>query len=150
MKSNLILKFVLSISIILQITPIKSVEKIDGQEHSHQQLVLKSLHLFESTDRKQWSFKVIRYENEEGDVTSSIETYTPNLDASKQWSLLQQNGRSPSNNQIKKYIKRKVKATKRNEKKADFSIKLRDLIDLDSLVLVKETDSHRNGFRCIY
>ncbi len=42
--------------------------------HSLKNSVSSALEEFEQTRRENWSYKLSRYENEEGDVTSSIET----------------------------------------------------------------------------
>ncbi|TQV87082.1 hypothetical protein [Aliikangiella coralliicola] len=103
-----------------------------------------SIKQFEDMDRKRWSFKVVRYEDEEGDVTTSTEVYTPNEDKFKRWSLLELNGKTPTQKQIKKFIKKKVKASKKkDDDSANYSIRLRELIDIDSLNLTNENETHK-------
>ncbi|MCW8876515.1 MAG: hypothetical protein OQJ89_10055 [Kangiellaceae bacterium] len=103
-----------------------------------------SIKQFEDTDRERWSFKVVRYENEEGDVTSSTEIYKPNPDKSKQWSLIELNGKKPTPKQIKRFVKKKVKASeKKSDESTNYSVRLREIIDIDSLTVTQESDTHK-------
>lgn len=104
-----------------------------------------SIKLFEETNRKNWSYKVVRFENEEGDISSSTEVFTPNEHKSKQWALLELNGKKPTKKQLKKFTNKKLKASKKKQAGgADYSIRLREIIAIDSLTITQESDTHIN------
>ena len=107
----------------------------------YKELIQNSIKQFEDTRRENWAFKVSRYENEEGDITSSLEAYKPNNDLSKRWALIEINGQQPTKKQIKKYIKTKQKASK-NDKDDDYSVRFREIINIDSLSLYGQSDTH--------
>ena len=107
-----------------------------GQQYL-QQTISQAITEFEQTSRKDWSYRISRYENEEGDITSSIEQFDPLKDQPKQWSLLQINGQTPTEKQAKKFVKSKRKNADDSDQQS-FSVKLRDIIQLDSLQLVSE------------
>ena len=92
---------------------------------------------FEQTPRKHWSFRITRYENEEGDVTSSIEQYDPVLQEGKEWSLLQLNGEQPNEKAQRDFVEAKRKRSKENGEHS-YSIKLGEMIQTDSLVFHAE------------
>lgn len=104
----------------------------------------------EQTKRKNWSFKVVNFENEEGDITSSIEHFTPNEDKSKRWALLRQNGETPTQRQVDDFINQKLERAQNKEKGNNFSVKLRDLINIESLEYQSETASHINAGFNVY
>jgi hypothetical protein len=86
----------------------------------------------EHTDRALWSYNLSRYEDEEGDISSSIEQYSPR--ASERWLLKQINGQLPTKKQIKNFAKNK------QEQNANIQLKLRELINHESLSLVSIDD----------
>lgn len=92
---------------------------------------------FEQTPRNDWAYKVTRYENEEGDITSSIETYSPHNDELKRWSLLMKNGEQPTKRQIRVFREDKLEQV--GKKTKQMSMKLRQLIDTEKLQLVAES-----------
>lgn len=89
---------------------------------------------FEETRREDWSYQVERFENEEGDVTSSIERFDPTTN----WTLVKLNGSHPSQDAVEKYQKKNQRESKDNNKGSNHSFRLRDIIDLDSLTLIDE------------
>ncbi|WNC73259.1 hypothetical protein RGQ13_04520 [Thalassotalea psychrophila] len=91
---------------------------------------------FEHTERELWSYTISRYEDEEGDITSSIEQYSPQ--ASQPWLLKQINGQQPTKKQIEKFAINKNK----QEQEGNIQLKLRKLIDLESLSLVSTDDKN--------
>ena len=132
-------------SFLALITPINSNAKnLDVDTlRNFKQKVEASIKQFENTKREKWSHKVIRFENEEGDITSSIEVFTPHKDKSKQWSLLELNGKVPTKRQLKKFIKRKLKSTEKEDPEgANHSVRLREIVDIDSLSVAHENDTH--------
>lgn len=97
---------------------------------------------FEQTHRENWAYKATRFENEEGEITSSIEQYLPLNPPEKQWQLLQINGKSPSKKQEKKFIKKKLKQKESKKSGANYALALREIINIDSLEFISENDSH--------
>jgi hypothetical protein len=91
---------------------------------------------FEQTPRKLWSYNVSRYEDEEGDVTSSIEQYLPQ--APESWVLKQINGQEPTEKQIKNFVKKKQKQSKKTKQGESIQVNLRELINRESLSLVSD------------
>ncbi|MFC3093270.1 hypothetical protein DRW07_03490 [Alteromonas sediminis] len=89
---------------------------------------------FEQTPIQNWSYRVERYENEEGDITQFTELYQPAKDADMRWSLLTINGMTPSEKQHLRY-----KKDKNNADNHGVALKLRELIVLESLQLQSET-----------
>lgn len=113
---------------------INSNDDIDSIKEKIDLAILK----FEQTDRKSWSYTVSRYENEEGDITSSIEHYSPRNNEA--WLLEKINGKRPTKKQLKAFSKKKNKqkktANQKNKQESDIKISLRELINPDSLSLV--------------
>ena len=111
------------------------VEKRNSFKEKIHQAIVK----FEQTDRKHWGFTVNRFENEEGDITESIEQFTPNTDINKRWLLISANGEKATKKQQEKFLK-----TKREQAKGSnsYSVKLREIINQDTLALQSETSTH--------
>jgi len=97
---------------------------------------------FERTNRNDWAYQVTRYENEEGDISRSIEQFTPVSDPKKQWLLVSINENPPSQKQIKNFTEKKLAQAKKKKEGANFSIALREIINLESLELSSENNSH--------
>lgn len=91
--------------------------------------------------RKEWTVQISRYENEEGDITSSVEHFTPNEDKNKQWTLIEINDQSPTPKQLKKFAKEKQKQAKDKADGKSYSIDFRTLIKQDTLKLLAEDDT---------
>ena len=92
----------------------------------------------EQTEKDLWSYKISRYEDEEGDISSSIEQYSPQ--ASERWLLKQLNGQLPTKKQIERFTKKKQKQRKTKKQGSNIQIKLRELIDHQSLSLVSNDE----------
>lgn len=104
---------------------------------------------FEQTNRKQWGFTVNRFENEEGDTTQSVEQFTPNTDINKRWLLISANGEKATTKQQEKFLKAKRKQASKKKKKQkqtagnnSYSIKLRELINQETLTYQSESSTH--------
>jgi hypothetical protein len=97
---------------------------------------------FEQTNRKQWGFQVDRFENEEGDITSSLEQFTPWHAVNNQWSLMRINGNEPTIKQQNKFLKSKRKRTNKKQGDKSYSVKFREIINLASLRYQNETTTH--------
>ncbi|MBL4941407.1 MAG: hypothetical protein JKY81_07030 [Colwellia sp.] len=95
---------------------------------------------FEQTDRMLWSYKITRYENEEGDISSSIEQHSPQ--ASERWLLKQINGQLPTKKQIKNFAKKKQKQSSTTKQGNNIQLALRKLINQESLSLVSTDEKH--------
>ncbi len=99
---------------------------------------------YEQTTRKNWAYHISSYENEEGDITSSVEHFIPAPEVEKQWTLLRINGKAPTQKQIKRFLDNKIKQAKTKDEKegANYSIALREIINEESLTLSSENTSH--------
>jgi len=95
---------------------------------------------FEHTDKKLWSYQIARFEDEEGDVSSSIEQHSP-LD-NKPWSLIEIDGELPTEKQIKSFAKKKQKQSDVVKKEQHIQLPLRELIHHESLSLVSIDDKY--------
>lgn len=115
--------------------------KVNAAAHSttertdYQILINDAITQFEKTPREQWSYQVARYENEEGDITSSIEQFNAN---SQTWHLLKTNEKIPSEAQQKAFLQKKEK----QKEGVNISIKLRELINQESLTLQREDNNY--------
>jgi hypothetical protein len=69
----------------------------------------------EQTQKQLWSYEVSRYENEEGDISSSIEQHSPQ--SNEPWLLKKINGKSPSQKQMKNFVKKNKNKAKPSSKK---------------------------------
>lgn len=111
-----------------------------------QQAISQSITQFEQTSRGDWSYRIMHYENEEGDVSSSTALFDPTEGLSSQWSLLSINGHTPTPKQTLKFIKNKQKDKQSNDQQS-FSIKLSDIILVESLrVVYEDSDSLHASF----
>ena len=108
----------------------------------HKQQVLEALSKFENTPRAEWGYQVERYENEEGDVTSSIERYQPGAEGMGRWLLLESNGKTPTDKEAEKFAKGKLKQEQKKGSEQGLSLSLRKLIRQDTLVLLSEDNNH--------
>ena len=95
---------------------------------------------FEQTEKKLWSYTISRYEDEEGDITSSIEQYSPQ--SSERWTLKQINGQQPTKKQIESFVKKKNKQGEKKKQGESIQLSLRELINQESLSLVSIDDKH--------
>jgi hypothetical protein len=94
----------------------------------------------ENTEKAHWSYTISRYENEEGDITSSIEQYSPQ--SGEQWLLKQIDGQQPTQKQIKSFVKKKNKQSEKKKQGENIQLSLRELINQESLSLVSADDKH--------
>ncbi|BBN83637.1 hypothetical protein PA25_36220 [Pseudoalteromonas sp. A25] len=86
---------------------------------------------FERTQPQDWSYRVERFEDEEGNITNRIELFDPSLERPKQWQLLSINEQKPSQQQSIEFVKHKQELASKEQQQ--FSVKLRSLIQLDTL-----------------
>ena len=107
-----------------------------------EQKVIQAIADIADAPRKEWAVQVANYENEEGDVTSSVERYAPNEDKTKQWTLLTINEQTPTKRQLKKYLKDKRKQAKDKAEGKSLSINLKTLIKQDTLKLIADEGTH--------
>ncbi len=137
MKYRYVLYLVAGIS-CCSIAATASLEIVAPYENDIKTLVGGALDRFEQTSLADWSYRLTRYENEEGEITSSIEQFTPNNNFAAQWSLIQINGQVPSEKQVTKFLESKKKAASKDENKG-IHLVLKDLIQQDTLFLVDES-----------
>lgn len=95
---------------------------------------------FEHTKKELWAYQVSRYEDEEGDISSSIEQYSPQ--ATNQWLLKRINGQQPTEKQVKKFAKKQRELSKPLKKDGNIQLKLRKLINQDTLTLLSENEHY--------
>ena len=89
---------------------------------------------FEQTKRDLWSYEISRYEDEEGDISSSIAQYSPQ--ASERWILKKINGQQPTHKQINNFTKKKKEQSNNRKQGNNIDLKLRKLINQESLSLI--------------
>lgn len=99
--------------------------------------LLRAISDIANSPRKAWSVTVSNYENEEGEITSSIEQFTPNKAQINQWSLVEINGEVPTSKQIKSFNKRKNNKDASQQEKR-YKIDFNTLIKADSFKLLEE------------
>jgi len=95
---------------------------------------------FEHTHREFWSYNVSRYEDEEGDISSSIEQHSPQL--SEPWLLIRINGQQPTKKQMRNFAEKKQEQNKKMKQGENIQLKLRELINQESLSLVSTDEKH--------
>jgi len=95
---------------------------------------------FENTNKELWAYKISRYEDEEGDISSSIEQHYPQT--RERWILRKMNGQLPTKKQIKKFAKEKHEQNKTHKQAQKMQLSLRKLINQDSLSLVSTDEKH--------
>mgnify|MGYP000471332356 CR=1 FL=1 len=110
-------------------------------------LIIQAMKKVESTSLSHWKYDVSHYENEEGEVTSSLERHEPNVnnanssnEFNSKWQLLQLNDKTPTKKQIKNYLKEKQTRADNKKQGKGLSISLPEIIDLPSLQLVSQTN----------
>ena len=106
-----------------------------GFSTTYEVLISNAIKRFEDTPRERWFYQITRFENEEGDISRSLEQYNPQANASSKWSLLRINGGQPNEKETHDFNERRNKPT---GKKNDYSLKLRELIQIDTLYLIEE------------
>jgi hypothetical protein len=94
---------------------------------------------FEETNKELWSYTISRHEDEEGDITSSIEEHLPHT--SERWLLRRINGQLPTSKQIKHFAKKKQKQNNTQKPEENIRLSLRQLINPESLSLVSNNEN---------
>ncbi|WP_440055069.1 hypothetical protein ACSLBF_02615 [Pseudoalteromonas sp. T1lg65] len=105
---------------------------------SLQQKVAHAIDQFEQTNRSDWAYTITRYENEEGDISQSVEQYNPQQPAGQQWSLMMVDGKVPTEKQRQAFMDKKAKQATEGK---SLSIKLSKIINLTSLQLEEESQA---------
>lgn len=100
----------------------------------------RAINKVEQTQRKLWSYKVSRYEDEEGDISSSIEQHSPQ--SIERWLLIQINGQTPTKKQIKSFAKKKKEQNSTKKQEDGLQLSLRELINPQNLSLVSIDEKH--------
>ncbi|WDE14018.1 hypothetical protein [Thalassomonas haliotis] len=106
------------------------------------QKVIQAIADIADAPRKEWAVKISHYENEEGDITSSITRYTPNQDKNKQWTLLRINDQTPSQKQLRQFAEKKQKHAEDKAEGRSYRLNLKTLIKQESLQLLTDNGSH--------
>ena len=123
------------ISCLFALVTTGSVANESNTDYKEQ--VLQALQQVKGTSHQDWGYVVKRYENEEGQVTSSIEQFRPDYDYPQRWTLVEKNGRKPSEKEANAFIREKQKREKDKSKGSAF--KLDKMIIKDTLHLISET-----------
>lgn len=137
-------RYWLTLTLPMFITTAYSAETTSSEqefEQKFEQKIEQAIVEFEQTPREYWSYQVSRYENEEGDITRSIERYTPTSDIDIPWVLVSANGKVPTAKEQEKFVKKKRKQAESKGDGGNFSLNLRELINLDELQLVTDEDN---------
>lgn len=134
----------LSFACLVMPTAILAKNSPNSHLQQAQKLVTAAIERFEQTDRTQWAYKVNRYENEEGEITSSIERYSPHLTTNQQWTLERINGELPTDKQQRKFRADKLEKQKGKENAKSFSIQLSKLVQVDTLRMTDDTQDTIN------
>ncbi|WP_088329105.1 hypothetical protein [Lacimicrobium sp. SS2-24] len=129
-------------------SPSPALHHASAQQDLKQQ-ILSAIHQFEQTDISQWSYQVSRYENEEGTVTSSLERFDPRHGEGKRWTLLRTNGQAPTEKQQQAFAAKKHENEKKNGS-VNLTLKLNELIQVDSLQRVSEDEQHLHAQFKVY
>jgi len=117
-----------------------ATENTTSELASFKKKVNRAIIKFENTDKALWSYTISRHENEEGDISSSIEQHSPL--SNEKWLLKQINGQSPTKKQIKKFAKKKRDQDNAETQGKNMQLKFRELINLESLSLVSIDNNH--------
>ena len=145
------LKFWLLLTCFTCSASLQALENSTSDNSSLKQKVSQAIEKFEQTTSENWTYQIDRYENEEGDISSSIEKHSPLDDEHQPWTLIRINGKAPTKKQAAQFTDKKIEQAKKLKKGSNFSIRLREIINKDSLELVTENDTHMNmSFNAVY
>ena len=107
--------------------------------------IAQAISRYEETPREKWAFQMSSYENEEGDISSSVVSFDPARNKQQPWQLLSIDGKIPTAKQQRTFAKRHNKNDGQEKvpqkEQQSFRFKLRDLIVLDSLTLLSEDEN---------
>ncbi len=124
----------------------ETTNKVSEENLTLKEKVEQAISKYEQSTRKNWAYHISSYENEEGDITSSVEQFIPAPEVEKQWTLIRMNGETPTQKQIKKFLDNKIKQAKAKDKDqeedSNYSVALREIINLESLTFSSENTSH--------
>lgn len=116
-----------------------AAQSLPAELSASKEKVQRAIIKFENTNKTHWSYKVSRFENEEGDISSSIEQHLPL--ANEPWLLRQIDGKLPTKKQIKTFTKAKKSQNEKNKQGGNIQLPLSQLINQDSLSLVSDDES---------
>lgn len=124
----------------LQITQLSLQESVQTtQQKQLQILISEALAEFESTSREQWSYKVSRYENEEGDISSRIEIHDASKPDGQRWQLASIDGKVPSDEQQRGFAEQKAEQATAKKQKS-ISVRLGKIIQIETLQVATEDE----------
>lgn len=107
------------------------------QSEALQGAVKNAIMKFERTNRLDWAYTVNRYENEEGDVSESVEAFDGSLPYAERWQLLSVNTKTPTADQVHDYQRRKAE---QEDSAQHISIELAELIQIPTLTLISDNN----------
>lgn len=93
-------------------------------------VVQNAIQRIKDVDKTKWAFELHSYENEEGEITDYTAAFNGALPEGQKWQLLTKDKKPATDKQKRAFIKQ------RNKDKKTFSVKLEQLITLDSLQLL--------------
>lgn len=100
-------------------------------EASHlKSVVQNAIQRIKEADKTKWAFELHSYENEEGEITDYTAAFNGALPEGQKWQLLTKDKKPATDKQKRAFIKQ------RNKDKKTVSVKLEQLITLDSLQLL--------------
>ena len=104
-------------------------------EASHlKSVVQKAIKRIKDVDKTKWAFELHSFENEEGEITDYTTAFNGALPEGQNWQLLTKDKKPATDKQKRAFIKQ------RNKDKKTFSVKLEQLITLNSLKLLDSTN----------
>ena len=124
--------------------PLAAKAKVNNNSDNDllKQKISQAIDKFEQTRRESWAYQITRYENEEGEVTSSIEQYTPVNKEGERWTLIRINGEQPTDKQNKTFREKKQKNREKQKEGANYSVALREIINQDTLKFISEDSDY--------
>jgi hypothetical protein len=133
----------LVISVGVTFTCLAAENTIENLESFKEKINLAILKI-ENTDKALWSYTISRYEDEEGDISSSIERHTSSalISNGEQWQLKKINGQLPTKKQLKNFAKKKEDQNKTKTQGSNIQLKLREIINQESMSLISADDEH--------
>lgn len=97
-------------------------------------IVQKAIQRIKDVDKTKWAFELHSFENEEGEITDYTAAFNGALPEGQKWQLLSKDKKPATDKQKRAFIKQ------RNKDKKTFSVKLEQLITLNSLKLLDSTN----------
>ncbi|MFD2176281.1 hypothetical protein [Veronia pacifica] len=108
-----------------------------------QTTISQALNRYQQASRDKWAYQVSRYENEEGDESTSIERFNPNSSISERWTLIEINGAAPTEEEREDFAAKR--RTSKESEDNNLVVSLSDIISLETLTYKSESDEKLNA-----